>query len=695
MGRALVDSFFRSKTLVLALAAVGSAGSAAAADESLFFSDLPLVASVSRLPQRLSEVPGSVTVIDRDLIRASGARNFADLLRLVPGFQVTPPNQDSAVVAYHGLSNEEYTPRVQVLIDGRSQYSPLFNSGVNWNLLPVVLENIERIEVIRGSNTVSYGSNAFLGVVNIITQDASQTQGWMFAANHGNASIRDETLRWGGRSGPVDVRMTYHQLSDSGFRKMFDAGTWFDPHDSRHAKVFDVRVDAPLGDRDELQFTLSHAYDVSQFGRPSSLTDPFRDLSQSSTALSAQWRRLLGAGAEMKLRYSHVEDWASGAYQERVSFRDRNNVQQTFFYPANPGGESRADEIDFEHLFSPSTTTRFVWGLGAKWSAVSSYQQFSNYDWQPRSSHRLFGNLEWRPAKDWLFNLGASLENDSVVGELFDPRASVSYHLADDHTLRFVASRAHRTPSLYEAQGNTSKAAAGTVSPVDRTYYAKSGIKAERIDTLELGYLGQYKPWRTSFDLRAFHERIPNRITIIPYAPPANAADDRDEGVAFPYGRADAALNLERVTIQGYEYQLNWQALESTRLLYSHAYIRTYAFLTSEAMVVDAANNIPKISRQTSESAPRNSQSLMIIQKLPFNLEASAMYYKSGWMRWRRNSFTSPYERVDWRLAWPFKLGNSRAEVAYTAQMANHSMEGRRETRVANEMHWFSLRLDF
>lgn len=696
MGKLMEQSCrTRCKPLVLALAGAWLAGSANAADESLYFSDLPMVASVSRLPQRLSEAPGSVTVIDRDLIRASGARNFADLLRLVPGFQVTPPNQDSAGVAYHGLSNEEYTPRVQVLIDGRSQYSPLFNSGVNWNLLPVVLENIERIEVIRGSNTVSYGSNAFLGVVNIITQDASQTQGWMVAANHGNASIRDETVRWGGRSGPVDVRMTYHQLADSGFRKMFDAGRWIDPHDSRHAQVFDLRVDAPLSDRDELQFTLSHAYDVSQFGRPNSLGDPFRDLSQSSTALSGQWRRLLGDGSELKLRYSHVEDWASGAYLERVSFRDNNNVQQTFFNPANPGGESRVDEIDFEHLFSPSARTRFVWGAGGKWTAVSSYYQFSNTDWQQRSSHRLFGNLEWRPGRDWLFNLGASFEHDSVVGELFDPRASVSYHLAQDHTLRLVAARAHRTPSLYEAYGNTSKAAAGTVSPVDRTYYAKPGIKAERIDTLELGYLGHYKPWRASFDLRAFHERSPNRITIIPYAPPANAADDKEEGPGLPYGRADAALNLERVIIQGYEYQLNWQALESTRLLYSHAYIRTYAFLTSEAMVVDAANNIPKISRQTSESAPRNSQSLMLIQKLPFDVEASVMYYKSGWMRWRRNSFTSPYERVDWRLAWPFKLGGTRAEVAYTAQMANHTMEGRRETRVANEMHWFSVRLDF
>lgn len=184
---------------------------------------------------------------------------------------------------------------MQVLIDGRSQYLSLFRSGVNWNLRPVVLENIDRIEVIRGSNTVSYGSNAFLGVVNVITLDASQTRGWMVSANHGNASIRDETIRWGSKAGPADVRMTYRQLGDDGFRKMYDGNLgWFDPHDSRHSKAFDLRLDAPLSDRDELQVSLSHSEEVSQYGGPQSLGDPFHDLNQSSTSLSAEWRRILG-----------------------------------------------------------------------------------------------------------------------------------------------------------------------------------------------------------------------------------------------------------------------------------------------------------------------------------------------------------------------------------------------------------------
>ncbi len=697
---------FQPSALVVAIASTLIVANSQAADEDIFFSELPVVASVSRLPQPLSEAPGAVTVIDRDMIRTSGARNFADLLRLVPGFQVTPPNQDSAVVSYHGLSNEEYTPRVQVLIDGRSQYSPLFKSGVNWNLLPVVLENIDRIEVMRGSNTVSYGSNAYLGVVNIITLDASQTQGWMLAANHGNASVRDETIRWGGKAANADVRMTYRQLSDDGFRKMFDGGLgWFDPHDSRHNSLFDVRVDLPLNDRDELHFSLSHVEEVSQFGRPKSTSDPFRDFSQNSTAFSAEWHRALGGGEEVKLRYSHAQDWASGAYNEAISYNNLLNQKVSYNYLNNQGGESVTDEIEFQHILALSDKTRAVWGLNGKYVSVKSPYQFTSSDWKNRSAYRTFGNIEYRPDKNWLFNAGASLEYDTVAEWMFDPRISISYHLFKDHTLRFIASRAHRSPSLYEAYGNTQKTPLGANSPVDRTYYAAPGLEPERLDTVEIGYLGELRSARASIDLRAFNERSPNRITIVPYALPASAPEDRDNlndrfygknNSPFPYGRADAALNLENVSIQGYEYQLRWQPFDSTRLMYGHSYIRTYADLTDETKLADAKGpNTLKISRQTTESAPRNSQTAMIVQRLPYNIEASVMYYKSGFMRWLRNSYTSPYERVDWRLALPFKIGSSKAEIAYVAQMSNHDMEGRRNTRVANEMHWFTMRVDF
>lgn len=202
----------------------------AEAGEELMFDELPIIASVSRLPQRLSETPAAVTVIDQAMIKASGMRTVEDLLRLVPGFQVTSHNQDSAIVTYHGLnsgmSNNEYGPRIQVLVDGRSMYSPLFKSGVNWNLLPVDLRNIDRIEVTRGPNTISYGSNAFMGVVNIITLDPALTHGWSMSTNLGNNGVQDASLRWGWGNEDTNLRMTYKEFADSGFQRAAYSGIW-------------------------------------------------------------------------------------------------------------------------------------------------------------------------------------------------------------------------------------------------------------------------------------------------------------------------------------------------------------------------------------------------------------------------------------------------------------------------------------
>lgn len=663
---------------------------AMAADEDLYFSNLPIVATVSRLPQALADAPGAVTVLDRELIRQSGVRQVSDLLRLVPGFFVTPHNQDASRVVYHGLSNEANSPRVQVLVDGRSQYSPLFRSGVNWNLLPVALEDIERIEVIRGSNSAAYGSNAFMGVINIVTQDASQARGWMVSANHGNQSIRDETLRWGGKVGSADVRFTYQQQGDSGLRLMENSGLWIDPHDSRHAKLFDLRADIALNDRDELRFGLSQASDISQFGRPNDLADKLRDFSQSSTAINLGWRRALSADEEVKLQFSHVEDWGSDRYVAQDG---------GFTFNVNNGGKSSTTELELQHLLAPSSATRLVWGLGLSDVSVRSTRQFFTNDHKLRQVVRMFGNLEWRPTPSWLVNAGANLGHDSVSGGVFDPRASVSYHVNPEHTFRFIAARSHRTPSLADVRGDSRDAA--TNGPVvSRNFLAKPGLEPEQMDTLEAGYLADFRPLRASLDVRLFHERLPNRIQLVPSAltPPNCEFPAALLGNGPPWnvcGRADTAVNGEKVGIRGYEYQARWQPFDSTRLLYSHAYIVISSTIMDAASIADGGDNIEKISRHTRESAPGHSSSAMLTQGLPFGLEASVMYYKVGFMRWTRNSFIHPFERVDWRLAYPFKAGPTRGEVAYTAQASNGPHDGLRDSRIVTETHWLTLRFNY
>lgn len=664
--------------------------SSKAADEDIYFSSLPVVATVSRLPQSLADAPGSVTVIERDMIRQSGARQVSDLMRLVPGFFVTPANQDAPRVVYHGLSNETNSPRVQVLIDGRSQYSPLFQSGVNWNVLPVAIDDIERIEISRGSNSASYGSNAFLGVINIITIDPAQAKGTSVALNHGNQSIRDQTVRWGGRVGSADVRLTYQQQGDDGLKLMENSGQWIDPHDSRHAKLFDLRANLFLNDRDEVQMSLSQASDISQFGRPSSTTDPFHDSSQSSTSINFGWRRVISTDEELRLRFSRVEDWGSESYLTSGGFR----------YDLDKGGKSETNDFELQHSLGVGQGIRMVWGVGLRGETMRSISQFFTSAAVQRQTGRVFGNAEWRPSTRWILNAGANFEHSSIGGTIFDPRASASYHMLPGHTIRLVASRAHRMPNFFEVRGDLRAPDSSKVPPFNRRYLAAEGVKPERVDTLEVSYLGEFKNLRASLDIRGFYERIPNRIQWFPYALSAANRDGVDQDpLYYPYGRADTFLNNERVSIRGYEYQLRWQPFDSTRLMYSHAFINISAELLNESLIAENPPNssnvtVAKIPDHTRYSAPRHSSSAMLVQQLPFGLEASLMYYKQGYMRWTRNTSISPYERVDWRLAYPFKFDSIRGEIAYTAYASNGSHDGLRSSRIVTETHWLTLRLD-
>jgi iron complex outermembrane receptor protein len=142
------------------------------------------VTSVSKKSQKVSVTAAAIYVITQDEIRHSGALNIPDLLRMVPGVNVAQVSGNAWAISARGL-NEHFSDKLLVMIDGRSVYTPTF-SGVYWDGVDMPLENIERIEVIRGPGGSSWGANAVNGVINIITKEASQTHGgmivwWLFS----------------------------------------------------------------------------------------------------------------------------------------------------------------------------------------------------------------------------------------------------------------------------------------------------------------------------------------------------------------------------------------------------------------------------------------------------------------------------------------------------------------------------------
>ena len=193
--------------------------------DSIFLEEFPVILSASRLSQSRKTAPTSVTVIDQAMIRASGITSLPELFRMVPGFQVGHSDSDLLTprptsVTYLGM-NDEFSRRMQVLIDGRSVYSPI-HGGVRWDSLPIELENIERIEVVRGPNAATYGSNSFSGVINIITRSAVEHKKLYFGTTVSDIKYNKPLLRVSQYDEDFSFQLTLSKKHDDGFETLRD-----------------------------------------------------------------------------------------------------------------------------------------------------------------------------------------------------------------------------------------------------------------------------------------------------------------------------------------------------------------------------------------------------------------------------------------------------------------------------------------
>ena len=430
--------------LALAFSSAAAAELSGGASERDFLDELPVVLTASRLLQPLADAPGAVTIIDRNMIKASGAREVIDLFRLVPGFQVGTAYYSTPVAAYHGLA-DEYSRHVQVLVDGRSAYSPYYLGSIAWNSLRLSLEEIERIEVLRGSNSAAYGANAFLGVINIITRHPSQSQGAYLSATQGSQGISDQVLRYGGSQGDLHYRITAGRRSDSGFANF---------HDSRQASHVAFRGDMRLTPRDELQIQFGASKNATGAGFAGSSGDPERTLHEKGYFAQAVWRRSLGLDEELMVNAYHMEDEGNENYTVTGSIRNPFPFPPTRLSAfVDADRRIKRTHLELQHIFRLNPAARVVWGFEQRHESVSSRFMFDTSDPQTTSLSRLFGNLEWRLTPKWLLNAGAMLEKHSFTGTDLAPRLMLNFQPSPEHTLRAGMSTAYRSPSLAEERG--------------------------------------------------------------------------------------------------------------------------------------------------------------------------------------------------------------------------------------------------
>lgn len=479
-----------------------------------YYQEFPVVLTASRLTQPLSEAPSPMTVIDKDMIKASGFRSVPELMRLVPGMYVGFADANRPVVSFHG-SEDELARRMQILIDGRSIYMPP-HGGVSWADLPILLEDIERIEVVRGPSSASHGTNSFYGVINIITNDAFSKDRGSVSITRG-ATTADASARLGHVGEIFDYRLSVGYRSDQGLdNKVLN--------DHNLTNVFNFRSNYHPLTTDSLDVQLGSSngvygtgiLDVPMQNNPlyaglSRPEDPFRDTKTNSDFLQLSWLHLWPTDDESKLTYSHT---THDAFDPNIcidSVKCQTRVSPPTDMRLIVGGfststmKSERNEMELQNTTQLGSNNRLVWGGGVR----RDYAEHSLLLEIPRTinSWQLFAHNEWRVGQATILNVGTMLENDGIGHQNYSPRASLNLHLAPEHTLRFGVSTATRSPVMSETfiSANNTIWGGGYAPPT-------TPLKPEKVLSKEVGYLGEFRSIGVSMDVRAYIEQVSDLI---------------------------------------------------------------------------------------------------------------------------------------------------------------------------------------
>jgi iron complex outermembrane receptor protein len=648
-----------------------------AVTEADFLGDLPVVLSVSRLSQPVHEAPAAVTVIDREMIRASGFRDIPDLLRLVPGFSVAFTRDNNWAAGYHGLG-DAYSRRFQVLVDGRSIYSPHYGA-VYWTDLPLSIDDIERIEVVRGPNASTYGANAFAAVVNIITKTAAQVAGGLASVQVGEQDMRGVTLRRGG--GGQDIR--YRLTASAQQRDRFERDvTHKSAASNANGQYFEASQNFFVNGR--MDWQLASDTDVmAQFGLsrgnwkagahtadPRSILEP-TEQDARGYYLQLAYHKVESAQREWRVQFAHTQNDFDADQTARLTlaspvFNDVVHVDQRL-------SQARTT-LDLQVNEQWSSGLRAVWG-GELWrESVESPQNYVAGARQQGDIARVYGNLEWRPHDRLLLQGGAMLEHHYFTGVDLSPRVAANFTLARDHVLRLGISRAYRSPTFFEENGNqVVKNALGAV--VDIVTVPSGGLEPERILSREIGYVGKWRPARLELDMRLYRDHIDNFIGQVR----SSAADV--PGSFQP--KVFTADNLGSVDAHGGEIQLRWRP--TADLDVSARYARV--FLTTDATDKALKRDIPL-------SAPRDNWGLLARYQLGHGWETSVFVQRSDAQIWlSEGDITEPFTRVDLRLARRWKWQGYDLDAALVGQNLGKDYQEFRDTNVFSRRVYGSLSL--
>ncbi|WP_395685280.1 TonB-dependent receptor plug domain-containing protein [Caenimonas koreensis] len=432
------------------------------------------VTSVSKRAQRLADVAGSVYVITADDIRRSGATSLPEALRLAPNLHVARADANQYAISARGF-NSVIANKMLVLVDGRTVYSPLF-SGVFWEERDLMLEDIDRIEVLSGSGGTLYGSNAVNGVINVIKRQASDTQGALATALYGRDD-RSAAARYGGTTGSGIAYRVYARRAE---RDNTVNASGQAVRDASGMNRAGVRAEHSGGGQ---QWTLqADAYD----GR----------IDQGSVAAPSE-RRLSGGNVLVRWSMDHTD----GGRTQVQAYADRTARDQ----PGSIRDAITTLDLDVQHLTRSFANHQLLVGGGYRWlrdNAENIAPQ--TLALLPPQRHldlaNIFAQDEIAVAESVNVTVGAKLERNAYTGVEFLPSARVTWAFAPNHLLWAAASRTVRAPARVDRD---------YYSPANPPYVIAGGADfvSEVARVFEAGYRAQPMA-ALSWSLTLFHHRF-------------------------------------------------------------------------------------------------------------------------------------------------------------------------------------------
>lgn len=613
--------------------------------------EIPLVMTATRLPQSVTDTPAAMTVIDRQMIDASGFVEIPDLLRLVPGFQVGLSWRDHhTAVTYHGQT-DGLSRRMQLLIDGRVAVGSTFGL-IDWDRLGIIVDDIDRIEVVRGPAGVAYGSNAFIGAINIITRAPFASPGWRLTSTQGSQDTSIASVQYAEVGEQYDYRVSGSYFHTDGFDRVND-------HLTARSGRFQGRYQISPGVMLDAQFGKSEGpWGRGGSGIPADPVDSKKGIEQYG---NIRLTKLSSPGNEwyIQLGISSTEEDESvnaGTLAELLGVAPAQ-------VPLLTGGLENQDviatifdistnqlDLEYQQLVQFSNRFRGAFGLGYRKDQTRNVSSISQ-GWEASETYRASGNVEFRLSDKWLFNIGALYEDNDLTDGKLSYRLGLNRTLNNNQTVRLSFAESWRLVYLGEQNiGTALRLQDGTV--VDQVQLATEQLNPERLRSYELGYLGSWFEDKLSIEFKAYREEF----------------DDEAENIYDPtFSELISIFNYGSILyssggsteITGIETGVKWKLSARTNFWLSYGFSEVDQHCLKTGFRCTTAY----------DATPRHTASVLIAQDFGSNWQASLGYYyldDMAWILWGGDR--EKYDRVDMRIAKMLNFSGSSLKLELIGQ---------------------------